>query len=143
MAEDFGCLVAGAGVGLGVGAANQVAVDTAFGQKSPPTANWIVGGIGAGLGVLGHFALPKRSRTLREASDSLVAASFAVLGQVATYDADRAMDRVAKPSGSSSSNGAVPITTSSSSGGTGASAGTATSTGALTYFGSTNYADLP
>ena len=143
MAEDFGGLVAGAGVGLGVGAANQLAVDTAFGQKNPPTANWLVGGVTAGLGLLGHFTLPRRSRALRQASDGLVAAGFAVLGQVATYDADRAMDRVAKSSGSSSASGAVPITTSSSSGGAGASTGAATSAGALTYFGSTNYADLP
>ena len=145
MAEDFGGLVAGAGVGLGVGAANQIAIDTAFGQKNPPTANWLVGGVTAGLGLLGHFTLPRRSRALRQASDGLVAAGFTVLGQVATYDADRAMDRVAKSSGSanSSGNGALPITTSSSSGGTGASSGNSASAGALTYFGSTNYADLP
>lgn len=143
MAEDFGGLVAGAGVGLGVGAANQIAVDTAFGQKNPGTTNWIVGSLGAGLGLLGHFALPRRSRALRQASDGLVAAGFAVLGQVAAYDADRAMDRVAKSSGSSTSgNAAVPITTSSSSGGTGASTGAATSAGGAASAGSTTSALL-
>ncbi len=138
MAEDFGGLVAGAGVGLGVGAANQIAVDTAFGQKNPPTANWLVGGVTAGLGLLGHFTLPRRSRALRQASDGLVAAGFTVLGQVATYDADRAMDRVAKSSGSASASGstsgsgAVPITTSSSSGGAGATTSAAASAGSTT-----------
>lgn len=131
MAEDFGGLLAGAGVGLGVGAANQVTIDTHFGQKNPGSTSWIVGGLGALLGGVGHFALPQRSRGWRKASDDLLAASFAVLGQVAAYDADRALDRVAKVSGS------LSITTASSSGGS-ASATSSTGSASATSAGATS-----
>ena len=143
MASDsLGCLAAEAGVGAAVGAANQIAVDTALGQKNPGTTTWLTGGLAAGLGLVGALALPKRARMWRDVADGLAVSGLTLLGQVGTYDLDRALDRVAKPSGGATEQ-SLPITLSSSSGGAVSTSNAASSGSTLTYFGSTNYADLP
>ena len=116
MAEDLKGLLAAAGAGAAVGAADQVAIDTAWGQKNAGTTSWIAGSLATALGLAGHFALPKRARGARQLADGLVAGGMTVIGQVGMHDLDRAVDRVAKVSGS------LSITTSSSSG-SGASSG--------------------
>lgn len=161
MAENVGGLVGAAAVGLGVGAADQVAIDTKFGHKYPGTTEWIVGGLAGALGLVGHFSLPKRSRSWRDAADALMVSGLTLVGQVAAHDADRALNRVASASGTPSGatpptgpTGPLPITTSKSSS-TASASGTpnattpaatsaATSTGAMTYmYAATNYAELP
>ena len=110
MAEDLKGLLAAAGAGAAVGAADQVAIDTAWGIQNPGTTSWIAGSLATALGLAGHLALPKRARGWRELADGLVASGMTVIGQVGMHDLDRAVDRVAKVSGS------LSITTSSSSG---------------------------
>jgi len=160
MADNLGGLVGAAAVGLGVGAADQVAIDTAYGQKFPGTTSWITGLAAAALGLTGHFALPQRERGWREVADALMVGGMTVVGQVAAHDADRALNRVAKSSGPSAPpttgpTGPLPITTTSSSSGspstTTGSSSTGTTTGSsgtgtttATYmFAATNYAELP
>lgn len=162
MADNLGGLVGAAAVGLGVGAADQVAIDTAYGQKFPGTTSWITGLVAAGLGLTGHFALPQRERGWREVADALMVGGMTVVGQVAAHDADRALNRVANSSGASTPptsgpTGPLPITTTSSgsgstsattgstSGSTGTTTGsTSTGTTTATYmFAATNYAELP